>query len=141
VFRKHDPDNLLLSQAEHEVLRQELDIARLADTLARLATLRLDLQALQRPSPLSFPLVVEFLREQLSTEKLADRIARMLADLERAAGPATGEASAGLEAEQVAEVARFGMTDHATANARTGRGSGSGRTHRPRKISKPLPLL
>jgi ATP-dependent Lhr-like helicase len=34
--------------------------------------------ALSRPSPFSFPLMVERLREQLSTEKLADRVARML---------------------------------------------------------------
>ncbi|WP_306199953.1 hypothetical protein, partial [Campylobacter jejuni] len=42
VFRKHDPGNLLLGQAEREVLNQELDAARLSRTLDRLAGLRLD---------------------------------------------------------------------------------------------------
>ncbi len=42
---------------------------------------------LARPSPLAFALMVERLREKLSTEKLADRINRMLADLERQLDP------------------------------------------------------
>jgi ATP-dependent Lhr-like helicase len=63
VFRKHDPGNLLLGQAEREVLMQELDAHRLADTLARLAPAAGPARA-ERPSPLSFPLIVEFLREK-----------------------------------------------------------------------------
>ncbi|MBP0630690.1 ligase-associated DNA damage response DEXH box helicase [Cupriavidus sp. AcVe19-1a] len=135
VFRKHDPGNLLLGQAEREVLMQELDAHRLAETLERLAALRLDLHELKRPTPLSFPLVVEFLREKLSTEKLADRIARMLAELELAAGPEPG-AAAGMQAEAVAEAARFGMADHAGPSSRTPR-----KPRRARQPSKPLPLL
>lgn len=142
VFRKHDPANLLLGQAEREVLMQELDAHRLADTLARLATLRLDLHELKRPSPLAFPLVVEFLREKLSTEKLADRIARMLAELEAAAGPVGETPDPDADAGQVAEVARFGMADHVkSSGTRGGRSAASGRPRRPRKPSKPLPLL
>nr|WP_315597091.1 ligase-associated DNA damage response DEXH box helicase [uncultured Cupriavidus sp.] len=134
VFRKHDPGNLLLGQAEREVLMQELDAHRLAQTLARLATLRLDLHALRRPSPLSFPLIVEFLREKLSTEKLADRIARMLAELELAAGQAPDTNDVPVDPARVAAVARFGMTDHAGP-------AGPRKPRRPRKPSKPLPLL
>jgi ATP-dependent Lhr-like helicase len=40
---------------------------------------------LKTASPFSLPLMVERLREQLSTEKLADRLARLLADAEQAA--------------------------------------------------------
>ncbi|MNH46571.1 hypothetical protein D3C79_1094050 [compost metagenome] len=47
--------------------------------------LRLDLHELRRPGPLAFALLAEGMRETLSTEKLADRIARMVADLENAA--------------------------------------------------------
>src|SRR5690606_30289729 len=36
VFQQHDPGNLLLSQAQQEVLRQELDVQRLQQTLQRL---------------------------------------------------------------------------------------------------------
>ncbi|MNT56607.1 DEAD/H associated [compost metagenome] len=85
VFRKHDADNLLLGQARDEVLREELEIERLQGQLARMSKLRLDVRELQRPGPLAFTLLVEGMRETLTTEKLADRIARMVADLEQAA--------------------------------------------------------
>jgi ATP-dependent Lhr-like helicase len=85
VFRQHDPENLLLDQAEEEVLRQELEVDRLEAALARLRADRLVVRPLARPSPFAFPLLIERLREKLSTEKLRDRIERMLRDLERAA--------------------------------------------------------
>ena len=85
VFRQHDPSNLLLTQAEEEVLRQELEVDRLAEALQRMRANSLLMQPLERPSPFAFPLLIERLREKLSTEKLRDRIERMLQDLERAA--------------------------------------------------------
>ncbi|MDE1165910.1 MAG: ligase-associated DNA damage response DEXH box helicase [Pseudomonas sp.] len=87
VFKQYDAGNLLLTQAQEEVLRQELDVDRLTHTLQRIASRRLDLHALKRPTPLAFPLLVERFRESLSSEKLADRIARMVGELEKAAGP------------------------------------------------------
>ena len=39
----------------------------------------------ERPTPLAFPLLVDRVREQLTSEKLADRIRRMAAPLEQAA--------------------------------------------------------
>ena len=86
VFRKYDPSNLLLIQAQNEVLQHELEIARLSDTLQNLQRKKLQLMPIKRPTPFAFPLLVERLRESLSSEKLADRIARMVADLEKAAG-------------------------------------------------------
>ncbi|EKT4456924.1 ligase-associated DNA damage response DEXH box helicase [Pseudomonas putida] len=85
VFRKHDAGNLLLGQARDEVLSEELEIERLRRQLLKMSALQLDLRALKRPGPLAFALLVEGMRETLSTEKLADRIARMVADLEQAA--------------------------------------------------------
>jgi len=85
VFKQYDAGNLLLTQAQEEVLRQELDVQRLAHTLTRIQGLRLDVHALKRATPLAFPLLVERFRESLSSEKLADRIARMVGELERAA--------------------------------------------------------
>ncbi|MCK6423625.1 MAG: ligase-associated DNA damage response DEXH box helicase [Burkholderiaceae bacterium] len=82
VFRKYDAGNRLLTQADEEVLAQELDIGQLAATLRRLAAAPIDWVALRAPSPFSLPLMVERLREQLSTEKLADRLARLLRDAE-----------------------------------------------------------
>ena len=86
VFRKYDPQNLLLTQAQNEVLQQELEIARLTDTLHNLQQKKLQLMQIKRPTPFAFPLLVERFRESSSSEKLADRIARMVADLEKAAG-------------------------------------------------------
>ena len=85
VFRKYDAGNLLLNQSQQEVLRDELDVARLALTLAQLQTRALRWQAIERATPFAFPLVVERLRESVTSEKLSDRIARMVADLEKAA--------------------------------------------------------
>nr|WP_288455191.1 ligase-associated DNA damage response DEXH box helicase [uncultured Pseudomonas sp.] len=87
VFRQYDPGNLLLTQAHDEVLSQELDVHLLQKTLADMRAARLNLHAPRRATPLAFPLMVERFRERLSSEKLADRIARMLGELERAAGP------------------------------------------------------
>ena len=84
VFRQHDADNLLLAQAQREVLAQELDLDRLRTALARMRVAGLQVTTPARPTPFAFPLMVERLRETLSTEKLSDRIARMVAELERA---------------------------------------------------------
>ena len=85
VFRKYDAGNLLLSQAQAEVLSQELDIRRLTASLRRMNLLRIDFVELKAPSPFSLPLMVERLREKLSTEKLADRLARIVNDAQRVA--------------------------------------------------------
>lgn len=85
VFRKYDAGNLLLSQADQEVLSQELDIRRLNQTLTAMAARRIEDVQLEHPSPLSLPLMVERFREQLSTEKLADRLERLLKEAHRAA--------------------------------------------------------
>ena len=85
VFRKYDSDNLLLTQAQTEVLGQELDIARLQDTLLRIEARRIDFVELKAPSPFCLPLMVERLREKLSTEKLADRLQRIIRDAEKVA--------------------------------------------------------
>jgi ATP-dependent Lhr-like helicase len=87
VFRQYDPTNLLLTQAEEEVLRQELEVERLEQTLNRLQSRQLDLHVVKRTTPLAFPLMVERFRESMSSEKLADRIRRMVAELDKAAGP------------------------------------------------------
>ena len=76
--------------------------------------------------------MVERFREKLSNESVADRIARMVEQLEKAAG---GPVVAG-DAEQVKSTLAFGQegaADRATA--------GGKRPRRERKPSRPLPLL
>lgn len=82
VFRKYDAGNLLLTQAQSEVLSQELELARLDATLRRMRAKRLVFQPLRHPSPMSLPLMVERFREKLSTETLAARLERILKDME-----------------------------------------------------------
>ena len=86
VFRKYDPGNQLLVQAKSELLAEELDIARLQESLTRMAGQQLVIKTVARPTPFSFPLMVERLREKLSNESMADRIARMVQQLEKDAG-------------------------------------------------------
>ncbi len=85
VFRKHDSGNLLLTQADQEVMLQELELGRIRAALERMSESRLALTHPKKPTPFAFPLIVGRLREKVSTEKLSDRIERMLADLEKAA--------------------------------------------------------
>ena len=82
VFRKYDAGNLLLNQAEREVLSQELEISRLGETLRRMREKALDFVELRHPSPMSVPLMVERFREKLSTEQLSQRLDRILRDME-----------------------------------------------------------
>jgi ATP-dependent Lhr-like helicase len=82
VFRKYDRGNLLLSQAENEVLSQELELSRLRATLERIQARELVHVPLRHPSPMSLPLMVERFREKLSTEQLSQRLDRILRDME-----------------------------------------------------------
>jgi ATP-dependent Lhr-like helicase len=79
VFRRYDPANRLLGQADEEVLQQELELGRLAAVLGRLKACPQHWVELASPSPFSLPLMVERLREQLSNEKLQDRLQRLVA--------------------------------------------------------------
>jgi len=88
VFARYDPDNLLLFQAHREVLERQLEQSRLGRALERIARGRVTVVDVERPTPLAFPLLVDRAREQLTSEKMADRIKRMIAPLERAAGGA-----------------------------------------------------
>lgn len=101
VFRQYDAGNLLLRQADEEVLSQDLDVAVLLAALQAMQAQRLVLSPLARPGPFAFPLMVERFREQLTNEALADRIARMLGDMEAAADAATGRHEAPPEAHAV----------------------------------------
>jgi len=86
VFQRHDPGNLLLSQAHREVMERQLESSRIGRTLERLARARVIVTEPARTPPLAFPLLVDRARERVSSETLADRVRRMRLALERAAG-------------------------------------------------------
>ncbi len=86
VFRQFDPENLLLDQAQREVLASELEFERLRGALERAASQRLVLVETKRFTPLAFPLWVDRIRaQQLSSERWMDRVARMAEQLEKEA--------------------------------------------------------
>jgi ATP-dependent Lhr-like helicase len=87
VFARWDAGNPLLAQAEREVLERELEFSRLAAAMRRLAAAPVVLRGTQRPSPFAFPLLVARLREELTSEKLADRVRRMQLEYDRASEP------------------------------------------------------
>ncbi len=85
VFNEYDPENLLLQQTRREVMSRQLEWDRLYSTLE---TIQQALIVFQRPAqttPLAFPLVVDRLRQKLSTESLADRVRKMQDQLNQAA--------------------------------------------------------
>lgn len=86
VFQRYDPGNLLLQQAEREVLERQLEQSRLALTLRRLQESSIVLKDPVRVTPLAFPLLVDRTRNKLSSETLVDRVRKMQARLEREAG-------------------------------------------------------
>jgi ATP-dependent helicase Lhr and Lhr-like helicase len=85
VFAQYEPGSLLLRQTEREVLERHLEASRLQASLARMRGTRAMITRPERPTPFAFPLMVEMFRDQLSTEALAARVERMVADLELAA--------------------------------------------------------
>jgi ATP-dependent Lhr-like helicase len=88
VFQRYEPDHLLLHQATREVLEGQLEEERLRRALARMRSVRLLWREVERPTPLAFPLLVERLREQLSTETLLERLRRYETELEAVLPPA-----------------------------------------------------
>ena len=86
VFRRYDPNNLLLSQAHREVLERQLESSRLGRTLERLSQAQVVITEPKRVTPLAFPLLVDRTRERVSSESVSDRIQRMQIALEKAAG-------------------------------------------------------
>ena len=83
VFVRYDPDNLLVQQAQREVLERQLEASRLGRVLERLSRGTVRLIDVERPTPLAFPLLVDSTRAKVSSEKLADRVRRMTASAEK----------------------------------------------------------
>ncbi|MBS0197177.1 MAG: ligase-associated DNA damage response DEXH box helicase [Planctomycetes bacterium] len=77
VLREFDPGNLLLRQAEREVMDRHFEQSRLFRTMERLASSRLTHVDTQRFTPLSFPLVIERQAGRLSSETILERVEKM----------------------------------------------------------------
>lgn len=77
VFSEYDADNLLLRQAYQEVLDQQMEEARLRDMLQRIQESDIVIRFPEQLTPFCFPIKVDSMREDLSSEKLEDRIKKM----------------------------------------------------------------
>ncbi|MEC7265490.1 MAG: DNA ligase-associated DEXH box helicase, partial [Bacteroidota bacterium] len=83
VFKDFEDDNLLYQQAYTETFEHQLEEGRLRLALERIAQQEIVWKQCKNPTPFSFPIITDRLREKLSNEKLADRIKRMTAKLNR----------------------------------------------------------
>jgi ATP-dependent Lhr-like helicase len=86
VIREHEPKNLLIRQAYQEALDQQLEERRLRMALERIRTQDVIIRYPQTPSPFAFPIMVDRLREQLSSEKLEDRLTKLVRQFEKLNG-------------------------------------------------------
>lgn len=78
VFHDHESHNLLLQQAFEEVMDFQLEESRLRRALERIARQKIVIKYPDRPTPFAFPIMVDRLREKLTSEKLEDRVRRMM---------------------------------------------------------------
>ena len=77
VFRDYEADNLLFKQAFDEVMEFQIEEFRMRRALKRISKQFIRLTYPERPTPFSFPILVDRLREKMTTEKLQDRIKKM----------------------------------------------------------------
>jgi ATP-dependent Lhr-like helicase len=77
VFHDYEAHNLLLRQAYEEVMDFQLEEARLRNALERISKQKIIITYPEKPTPFAFPIIVDHLRERLTSEKLEDRIKKM----------------------------------------------------------------
>ena len=81
VFNEYEPHNLLLRQSYNEVFAQQMEEIRLRDMLSRIQRSKIIIRFPERYTPFCFPIKVDSMREDLSSEKLEDRVRKMQAEL------------------------------------------------------------
>ena len=83
VFNEYEPDNLLLRQAYQEAFDDQIEEVRLREAMNRINTQKIIITNPQKPSPLCFPIMVDRMRDKISSEKLEDRVRKMQLELEK----------------------------------------------------------
>ncbi len=81
VFREYEPDHLLFMQTYDEVMAFQLEENRMRKCLQTIQNAHIIISKPEKATPFSFPIIVDRLREKMSSEKLVDRIQKMTADL------------------------------------------------------------
>ncbi|MDQ8189204.1 ligase-associated DNA damage response DEXH box helicase [Roseibacillus persicicus] len=82
VFTNYDPHNLLLGQAQQEILEKQLELTRLQAVLLTLQTLPLTIISTERLTPFAFPLWADRLQANTTGKDYATRLEAMLTSLE-----------------------------------------------------------
>lgn len=77
VFHDYEAHNLLLLQAMEEVMDFQLEEERLRRALERINKQKIIISTPEGPTPFAFPIMVDRMREKLTSEKLEDRIRKM----------------------------------------------------------------
>lgn len=83
VFTEYEPHNLLLRQAYNEVMEQQMEEARLRNMLERIINNNIVTTFPERLTPFCFPIKVDSMRGDLSSESLEDRIKKMQLQLDK----------------------------------------------------------
>jgi len=86
VFSRYDPDNLLLVQSRREVMARQLDASRIRASVRAFTAGTIVVVPVERFTPLSFPLWATRALAHVSSEKIEDKLERMIESLEKAAG-------------------------------------------------------
>ena len=79
VFRDYEPGNLLFQQAYRETFEHQLEEGRLRLAMERISEQKMMWKHCEKPTPFAFPIITDRMREKLSSEKLEDRIKKMMA--------------------------------------------------------------
>ncbi|MGB8376500.1 MAG: ligase-associated DNA damage response DEXH box helicase [Salegentibacter sp.] len=82
VFKDYESENLLYQQAFRETFEHQLEEGRLRQALERIHGQEIIWRNCEKPTPFAFPIITDRLREKLSSEKLEDRIRRMMQQFE-----------------------------------------------------------
>ena len=83
VFAEYEPGNLLLRQSYNEVMEQQMEEERLRKMLERIQKSKIIITFPNRLTPFCFPIKVDSMRENLTSEKLEDRVKKMQMQLEK----------------------------------------------------------
>ncbi len=84
VLQRYDPQNLLLAQAEREILEKQLELTRLTSSLRHLHQQPMLLKETGRLTPFAFPLWADRLQSIHIGEDAATRLESMLQELANA---------------------------------------------------------
>lgn len=80
VFEEYDPENLLIRQSFEEVLAIQLEHPRLVEALETIQGQKIVIKKTPHPTPFAFPILVDGLRDKLSSESIEDRVAKMVVE-------------------------------------------------------------